>query len=190
MTTQTAELPAAPPVFSTCRSPGPDAFRRAMGLFPTGVTLITSGSGERTEAMTASSVTSVSLDPLLVLISIGATGRLRTSIENTGAFAVNVLAEGQQELSAQFASRTRPRGLAAQQRLSTANGQALTGTSGAVLVPDAVLALECRTERCYPGGDHVLFLGRVEALHVGAAPREPLLYHRGSYAALADRAER
>ncbi|MER6535548.1 flavin reductase family protein [Streptomyces sp. 900105755] len=179
MSTHVARRPGS--AGDSAAAPEPDAtvFRRAMGHLPTGVTVITAGSGGATEAVTASSVTSVSLDPLLVLVSIGANGRLRGAIEDAGGFAVNVLAEDQAELSAAFAARDRPRGLTAQERLG-----GRVGDSGHVLLADAVFSLECRTEHCYPGGDHVLFLGRVGAVHVADPVRPPLIHHQGGYAAL------
>ncbi len=160
--------------------PDGDTYRRAMGLMPTGVTVITCGSGDRTEALTASSVTSVSLDPLLLLISIGAHGRMRRRIDEHGAFTVNVLASGQEDLSAVFAAHDRPGGPAAQQILGTR-----VGRTGNVLVSGALLSVDCRVEHRYPGGDHVIVLGRVEALHTRGNPAAPLVYHRGGYATLA-----
>ncbi|WP_035804576.1 flavin reductase family protein [Kitasatospora mediocidica] len=154
-------------------------FRRAMGLFPTGVAVVSAGSGERTEAVTASSLTSVSLDPLLVLVSIKATGRLCEAIDSAAGFAVNVLSAEQRALSDLFAAHERPRGLLAQQQLG-----GVVAPSGHLLVPGAVFSLECRTEHRYPGGDHVLFLGRVGALHTAEPARSPLVHHRGAYTAL------
>lgn len=160
--------------------PDTDTYRRAMGLMPTGVTVITSGSGDRTEALTASSVTSVSLEPLLLLISIGARSRMRRRIDEHGAFTVNVLASGQEDISALFAAHDRPSGQAAQEVLGTR-----VGGTGNVLVSEALLSVDCRVERRYPGGDHVIFLGRVESLHTRSGPVAPLVYHRGGYTTLA-----
>ncbi|WP_336320944.1 flavin reductase family protein [Streptomyces lavendofoliae] len=160
-------------------APEPDDYRAAMSLLPTGVTVITSGSGEETEALTVSSVTSVSLVPLLLLISIGATGRLRRRVEQNQAFTVNVLGSGQEELSSRFASHGRPRGTAAQELLGPR-----TGDTGNALVDGAVLSVDCEVEHEYPGGDHVLFIGRVAALHMPDEPPAPLVYHRGRYASL------
>lgn len=160
--------------------PDAAAFRRAMGLVPTGIAVIAVGNGPRTEAMTASSVTSISLDPLLVLVSVGTTGRLRTAIEGAGGFAVSILAQDQAELSGRFAARDRPSGLVAQELLGS-----VVGRSGHLVVPGAVMSLECTTEHRYPGGDHVLFLGLVTAMRVADPVRPPLVYHRGAYARLA-----
>ncbi|MEV8535750.1 flavin reductase family protein [Streptomyces sp. NPDC051211] len=163
----------------TVADPGADAYRAAMGLLPTGVTVITAGTGDRTEALTVSSVTSVSLAPLLLLVSIGATGRLRRRVEEHRAFTVNVLGTGQEDLSSRFASHGRPSGAAAQELLGPRTGQ-----TGNALVDGAVLSVDCQVEHQYPGGDHVLFIGRVAALHMPDEPPAPLLYHRGGYADL------
>ncbi|GLZ32245.1 nitrilotriacetate monooxygenase [Lentzea sp. NBRC 105346] len=165
------------PVFE--KSPDTVAFRRAMGMFPTGVAVLTAGRDAATVAMTANAVVSISLDPMLVLISIGESGRLRGAIESTGGFAVNVLAADQRPLSDLFARRDRPTGHAAQDVLGS-----LVGDTGVALVRDAVVSLECETYRQYPGGDHVLFLGRVAALHSSTVDREPLLFHQGGYSSL------
>ncbi|MQS06047.1 flavin reductase family protein [Streptomyces alkaliphilus] len=168
---------------STLTAPaGPDTatYRRAMGLMPTGVTVITSGNGERTEALTVSSVTSVSLEPILLLISIGAHGRMRRRIDLHGAFTVNVLASGQESLSARFAAHDRPSGQTAQEVLGTR-----LGGTGNVLVSGALLSVDCRVAHRYPGGDHVIFLGRVESLYRRDGPAAPLVYHCGGYTTLA-----
>ncbi|MER6916679.1 flavin reductase family protein [Streptomyces sp. NPDC000594] len=158
----------------------PVVYRTAMGLLPTGVTVITAGCGQGTEAVTASSVTSVSLNPLLLLISVGADGRMRRRIDEHRAFTVNVLAAGQEALSSLFASRRRPSGAEAQLRLGGP-----VGRTGNVHVDGALLSVDCRLEHRYPGGDHVLFVGRVEALRAPVGQAAPLVYHRGGYTALA-----
>jgi flavin reductase (DIM6/NTAB) family NADH-FMN oxidoreductase RutF len=161
------------------KSPDTMAFRRAMGMFPTGVAVLTAGTGDETVAMTANAVVSVSLDPMLVLISIGTGSRLRAAIEAFGGFAVNVLAADQWPLSELFARHDRPTGTAAQEVLGS-----LVGDTGVALVRDTVTSLECRTYQQYPGGDHLLLLGRVECLHLSTVDRTPLLFHQGGYTSL------
>ena len=159
--------------------PDSDVFRRAMGLFPTGVALITRGHGDGTEVITANSIVSVSLDPILVLVSLRTEGRMRPRIEDGGSFAVNVLGAGQRELSNVFASRSRPRGAEAARIL----GDTVDG-SGNVLVQGAVTCLECRVDAQHRAGDHVLFLGRVATVYLGDQDEQPLLFHRGRYASI------
>src|ERR671916_680525 len=90
-----------------------DALRGAMRLFPTGVTVVTSGQEERAEGMTANAVVSVSLDPLLFLVSVHQEARLNPRIREEGYFAVNILAADQEGLSRLFASPERSSGLPA-----------------------------------------------------------------------------
>jgi flavin reductase len=155
------------------------AFRETMGLLPTGVAIVTCGSGADTQAVTASSLTSVSLDPLLVLVSIRSDGKIRGAIEDAGSFAVGILHEAQQELSSGFAAGDRPAGSEAMKALGGTVGQ--TGTA---IVDGALAALECDVQSQYQGGDHELFIGRVRAIRHGDTSRKPLLYHRGDYARL------
>ncbi|MFF8993543.1 flavin reductase family protein [Streptomyces sp. NPDC014983] len=183
MSTHTARRSGAVVAHDQREAPGQADFRRAMGLLPTGVAVVTVGSGEETEAVTVSSLVSVSLAPALVLVSIGATGRLVGAIDRAGGFAVSVLTADQRELSGCFAARDRPHGKVAEERLGGA-----VGASGHVLLRNAVFSLECRTEHRYPGGDHVLYLGRVDALHQAEETGAPLVHHRGTYTSLEDRA--
>lgn len=160
--------------------PDADAFRAAMACFPTGVALLTQGCGVRTEVTTISCVVSVSLQPPLLLISIGVDRRIRARVSAGRSFAVNVLTAAQRELSVLFARRDRPTGQAAVDRL-----HAVPGVTGNAVVPAAAASLECGLYAEYPGGDHVLFLGDVVAIHAGAGSEDPLVFHRRRYARLA-----
>jgi flavin reductase len=153
-----------------------DALRGAMRLFPTGVTVVTSGQEERTEGMTANAVVSVSLDPLLFLVSVHKEARLNPRIREEGYFAVNVLAADQEGLSRLFASPERSSGLPAIHSLGGGYG-----STGAPLAAGALAAIECELEAVYPGGDHDLFLGRVVVVRMGDTRRDPLIYHEGGY---------
>jgi flavin reductase (DIM6/NTAB) family NADH-FMN oxidoreductase RutF len=154
-------------------------FRTAMGLFPTGVAIITSGLDEDTHVVTANSVTSISLDPPLLLVSIRADGKIRNTIDNSRAFSVSVLSSEQQALSVRFAHRERPGGLEALELLGGHIGQ-----TGLALVSDALTSLECVLDAQFTGGDHVMFLGRVIAIHLGDGERRPLVTHRGKYVSI------
>ncbi|MGP3925991.1 flavin reductase family protein [Streptomyces sp. 8N616] len=163
---------------------GAREFRQAMGLFPTGVAVVASGAEASTEALTVNSVTSVSLDPLLVSVCLRPEARVCRRIAQRREFTVNFLAAGQRHLSALFASRSRPVGRQAQWQLGD-----LVSPRGSVLVHGALASLECAVETLAEGGDHVIVLGRVEALHLGDTDRDPLVFHRGDYTRLASYAD-
>jgi flavin reductase (DIM6/NTAB) family NADH-FMN oxidoreductase RutF len=155
------------------------ALRNVMRHFPTGVTVVTSGREERAEGMTANAVISVSLDPLLFLVSVHKEARLNRRIREEGYFAVNILADDQEGLSRLFASPERSSGLQAIRSLGGGYG-----STGAPLATGALAVIECELEEIYPGGDHDLFLGRVVAIRMGDTRKGPLVYHEGSYPSL------
>jgi flavin reductase len=161
------------------REAGADALREAMSLFPTGVTVVTTGRGAQTEGMTANAVISVSLDPLLFLVSVHNDARLNRRIKEEGYFAINLLAADQEGLSRLFASPERSSGLSAANSLGGGYGK-----TGAPLAAGSLAAIECELETVYPGGDHDLFLGSVVAVHMGDADKGPLVFHEGSYPTL------
>ncbi len=161
------------------RETGPEALREAMSLFPSGVTVVTTGHGEGTEGMTANAVISVSLDPVLFLVSIHQEARLNRRIREEGYYAVNLLAADQEGLSRLFASPERSSGLSA---LNSLGGR--YGKTGAPLAAGSLAAIECELETVYPGGDHDLFLGRVVAIHAGDTRKGPLIFHESSYPVL------
>ena len=156
--------------------PDADALRGAMRLFPTGVTVVTSGREEHTEGMTANALISVSLDPLLFLVSVHKDARLNPRIREEGYFAVNILADDQEGLSRLFASPERSSGLQAIHSLGGGYG-----STGAPLAAGALAVIECELKEMYAGGDHDLFLGRVVAVRMGDTRKGPLVYHEGSY---------
>ena len=156
--------------------PSGDALRGAMRLFPTGVTVVTCGREERTEGMTANALISVSLDPLLFLVSVHNDARLNPRIREEGYFAVNLLADDQEGLSRLFASPERSSGLQAIHSLGGGYG-----STGAPLAAGALAVIECELEEIYAGGDHDLFLGRVVAIRMGDTRKGPLVYHEGGY---------
>ena len=156
--------------------PSGDALRGAMRLFPTGVSVVTSGREERTEGMTANALISVSLNPLLFLVSVHRDARLNPRIREEGYFAANILADDQEGLSRLFASPERSSGL---QALHSLGGG--YGSTGAPLAAGALAVIECELEEIYAGGDHDLFLGRVVAIRRGDARKGPLVYHEGGY---------
>lgn len=157
-----------------------ESFRVAMGVLPSGVAIVSCGTGANTQAITASSLTSVSLDPLLLLISIRSDGKIRSVIEDSGTFAVSILHSDQQELSGLFAAGDRALG---EEALSALGGH--TGETGNAVVVDALATLECDVQAQHTEGDHELFIGAVRAIRHGDLDRRPLVYLRGGYADLA-----
>ncbi|MDN3295402.1 flavin reductase family protein [Streptomyces ficellus] len=155
------------------------AFRAAMGRFPTGVTLLTQGSGDGTSVITLNSLTSVSLDPLLILVSVKADGRIRPRVVRAGSFAVNVLSRRHQELGQEFCRPDRPAGLAAMRRLGAAEG-----VTGNAVVPSAEAYFECVLDAAHPAGDHTLLVGRVVALAAADGNPDPLVFHQGRFTRL------
>jgi flavin reductase (DIM6/NTAB) family NADH-FMN oxidoreductase RutF len=153
-------------------------FRNAMGHFATGVTVITSVDASGAPVgTTANAVTSLSLDPPLVLACFDLASVTLAAIRTHGAFVVNVLGEPQQHLSANFARR----GLAA----AWDDVRHRRGPTGSPRLEDVLAVLECTVEHSLPGGDHEIIVGRVRHVETSPAAVPPLLYYRGSYAQLA-----
>ena len=153
---------------------GASVFRQAMGHFATGVTVVTSiGDDGEPVGTTASAVTSLSLDPPLVLVCFDRESQTLQAIRAHGAFAVNVLAAPQQHLSANFARR----GLAA----AWDGVRHRPGPTGSPRLDGVLAALECTVENRFPGGDHEIVVGRVHDVEISDDEARPLLYWRGSY---------
>jgi len=149
-------------------------FRQAMGHFATGVTVVTSvGDDGEPVGTTASAVTSLSLDPPLVLVCFDRASLTLRAIRAHGAFVVNVLAAPQEHLSANFARR----GLAA----AWDGVRHRPGPTGSPRLHGVLAALECTVENRLPGGDHEIVVGRVQDVDISSDSAAPLLYWRGSY---------
>lgn len=156
------------------------AFRHTMGLFPTGVALLTCGAGERMEGTTVNSVVSVSLTPLLLLVSLRRSSKILARItEHEKEFTLNLLAGDQEPVARMFARSDRCRGLAAAGYLRSA-----TTSDGGLLVGGALAAVHCELDQVCPAGDHDLVLGRVVSIHAGRSSAGPLVFHRGGYTRL------
>jgi flavin reductase (DIM6/NTAB) family NADH-FMN oxidoreductase RutF len=174
-TAQAAEAGQAVPVSTV----DVGAFRRAMGSFPTGVTIVTVASDDSNmHGITVSSFSSVSLDPMLVLVCLNETSRGISLIERAGAFVVNVLSAGQQDVSRWFANRYRP------VDSTMFDGVPFEpGVTGCPVLVDATASFECRLRQSHRAGDHLIMLGEVIAL-IHRPQLEPLIFHAGSYKSL------
>lgn len=145
--------------------------RDAFGTFMTGVTVVTTHDAEgRPLGFTANSFSSVSLDPPLLLVSISKASRNYASFEAAGRFAVNILSEGQREVSNTFA---RP----VEDRFGTVTWR--PGPHGSPVLDGVCAWFDCSLDRLVEAGDHAILIGRVQAFESGSRPG--LGYHRGSY---------
>lgn len=154
------------------------ALRAALGRYTTGVTIITCRSADgRAVGLTANSFSALSLEPPLVLWSLRRASSVLAHFAASPVFAVNVLAEGQVELSRRFASREADK---------FAEGTWRDGLGGAPLLDGSAATFECRLVSQQTAGDHVLFIG--EVLHHRHAADEPALaFHAGHYHAVGER---
>jgi len=156
---------------------GPDDFRRALGHFATGVTVVTTVDDDgRPTGLTANAVSSVSLDPPLVLVCVSQHAHCYSCFRPGGKFAVNILASDQEALARRFASSS----LTGAQKFEGVGYR--EGALGIPIVKEALAEFECTVIHAYPGGDHTIFVGRVEVVEMrGDVGREPLLYYRGKF---------
>jgi flavin reductase (DIM6/NTAB) family NADH-FMN oxidoreductase RutF len=153
-------------------------FRTIIGHFATGVTVITAAADGALHGMTAQSVTSLSLEPVMLLVSIDKTSHAHEVISAGGAFAVNILGEHQEEVSRIFAKKEPP-------AKGTLRGQPFRiGRSGAPILEDCLAYIDCKVREVLEGGDHSIFLGDVldEAV---VKQVKPLIFFRGGYHSLA-----
>jgi flavin reductase len=159
-----------------------EGFRRAAGRFATGVCVVTAVDENMDHAMTANAFTSVSLDPLLVLVCVETEARFHDAITAAGAWGVSVLDATARPAAAWLATRGRP--LHGQlDRVPFRRGP----LTGAALLDQALAWLECRTYAVYPGGDHSIVVGEVISVGLGDESGGALLYHRSSYRPLGAR---
>ena len=156
---------------------GPDDFRRLLGHFASGVTVVTTRDSQgRPAGLTASAFTSVSLNPPMILVCVAQNAQSYEALQGADRFAVNILGQGQETLSNRFATKSS----SAAEKFEGIGYK--PGMLGLPILADALASLECTTIHAYPGGDHTIFVGRIEA---GASRdgdgAEPLLYYRGRY---------
>lgn len=150
-------------------------FRRTLGMFATGITVITARNRDGSLiGLTVNSFNSVSLDPPLIIWSLANTSSVREALETCEYYAVNVLARDQMEISNLFASKTAD-------RFKDVEWEA--GLGGAPVLAGCCAVFEVRNTLRYPGGDHVIFVGEVE--RCDRSEREPLIFFNGRYASLA-----
>ena len=155
----------------------PAELREAMGHFATGVTVITSaGPDGEPVGTTANAVTSLSLEPPLVLVCFELSSATLAAIRDHGAFAVNVLGHRQRQLSANFARR----GLSAVWEGVSHH----RGPTGSPRLAGVIAVIECTLEHSLPGGDHEIVIGRVRHVETNGEGATPLLFWRGAYTSI------
>jgi flavin reductase (DIM6/NTAB) family NADH-FMN oxidoreductase RutF len=153
------------------------AFRHAAGHFASGVTVVTTRALEGSYGITVSSFASLSLNPLLVTVSIKQSSPLLAYVRSAAAFAVSVLASDQQQVAEYFATRGRT-----PQAGGFATVPTTTRQTGAPIIDGCLSWFDCTVEDVLPGGDHEILVGRVVA--AGGRTGEPLVYWSGGYRAL------
>ncbi|NRB39290.1 MAG: flavin reductase family protein [Pseudomonadales bacterium] len=151
----------------------PREFRNALGRFATGVCVITTNpEGVTPFGMTVNSFASVSLDPALILWSIQKDSDCFETFKTADKFAVNILADDQQDISNLYAKKGEH---------DLTEGTFRQGSSGVVVLKEAMSSFECTIDARHDGGDHVIIVGRVQEMTNHPAERNPLVFFSGKY---------
>jgi len=152
-----------------------EQFRRALGLFATGVTVVTVDDNGVVQGMTANAFTSVSLDPLLVLVCVDRKARTHAHLHARKRFGINVLSEEQKAISEHYAQPERDPA-----RAETVAGARFDRTAhGTPVLQGALVYLECRLQTAQDAGDHTIFIAEVEDLVAGSG--SPLIFFQSKY---------
>jgi 3-hydroxy-9,10-secoandrosta-1,3,5(10)-triene-9,17-dione monooxygenase reductase component len=146
-------------------------YRAVIGHFTTGVAVVTAQSADGAVGMTTNALTSLSLDPLLLLVCFDHEARTLPVVREGRRFAVNILRAGQEGLAGQFASK-----LPLDRKFVDVEHSL---EQGAPVLADALAWLVCDLRELLPGGDHVIGIGEVTAM--GHDEGEPLVWYRGAY---------
>jgi flavin reductase (DIM6/NTAB) family NADH-FMN oxidoreductase RutF len=155
----------------------PQAFREVCGRFTTGVCVITSFGPEGPSGLTANAVSSLSLEPPLMIVCFDRSARTLGAVEHSRMFGVNFLAHDQEEVAARFASKD-----AEEMKFK---GVRWTERSGVPAIEGCLGLIACRLTDLLPGGDHLIGVG--EAVDLVAGEGDPLVFYRGDYWSLSDR---
>ena len=161
-------------------APDVDLFRRAMSRFATGVSVLTTRTRDIDHAMTANALTSVSLEPMLLLVCVEREARFHDAVVEAGIWGLSVLAAAERPAADWLATRGRP--LHGQLDLIAHHQGPQTGVA---LLDSAMSTFECRTTAVHPAGDHSIVVGEVVSVTATAHPGEALVYYRGRYVTLA-----
>lgn len=160
----------------------PDEFRQVMGRFATGISVVTTFDGAEPAGITVNALSSVSLDPPLVMVALDRERFITPMVRAHGRYAVNILGHDQQALSDCFAHAPVKPG-----REEFCGASWHPGPTGLPLLEGVIATLECTVVQTFSAGDHDLFIGRVDSLDAtgddapGAGGVAPLLYFRRRY---------
>lgn len=147
-------------------------FRQVVGQFPTGVSVVTTEIGGEIHGMTVNALTSLSLNPMLMLVCVDKRAKMAEFIEKAEGFTINILRSEQQALSTYFAGGWKEAKAPPFRFVEWKGGPRLEG---------CMAALGCRVQQITDGGDHLIVTGEVVGLHLGVEPRTPLVFHGGMY---------
>lgn len=159
---------------ASATAPSAPSFRQMMGRFTTGVAVVLTAGRHSPLGATVNSLTSLSLDPPLILFCAGNGSRTGAGVIAQGRFSVNILTAAQQHISGYFAGNSEGWDIAGCSR----HNDWLT-------IPDCNGALLCEVADVYPGGDHRIIVGRVRQILAPPSAMRPLVYHEGRYSRLA-----
>jgi flavin reductase (DIM6/NTAB) family NADH-FMN oxidoreductase RutF/ubiquinone/menaquinone biosynthesis C-methylase UbiE len=156
----------------------PAAYRKVLGHFATGITVVTTAHEGTLHGMTVNSFTSVSMNPPLVLFCADKRAHTHGAVQGSGIFAVNMLRETQRSLSDLFAAKD-----ADAERYDCLSTSARVAETGSPILADVLGWVDCRVSSIHDAGDHVVYIGKVVAAGCGEVAA-PLLYYRGTYQTL------
>jgi flavin reductase (DIM6/NTAB) family NADH-FMN oxidoreductase RutF len=155
--------------------PDPASFRAAMGMLPTGVTIVTATGPDGPAGATANAVSSLSIEPMLMLACLDRGSRTLLAVQAANRFGVSVLRAGQEEIARRFATKAPV--------AEKWQGIGWSDRDGLPAIDDALVFVACDLRDVIAGGDHVIVTGGVGALE--AAEGDPLVFHGGEYRPLA-----
>lgn len=153
--------------------PDPGRFRAALGLLPTGVTIVTASGPEGPAGATANAVCSLSIEPMLMLACLDRGSRTLLAVQAANRFGIGVLHAGQEEIARAFATKAPV--------AEKWEGIAWSERDGVPAIDGALVRLACELRDVIAGGDHVIVTGEVTDLEASDAEAAPLLFHRGAY---------
>jgi len=156
---------------SDSRSPDPAGFRAAMGMLPTGVTVVTAGGRDGPAGATANAVCSLSIEPMLMLACLDRGSRTLLAVQAADRFGISVLHAGQEPVARAFAGKGPVAG--------KWKGVAWRERDGVPAIDGALVFLACDLQDVIAGGDHVIVTGAVTTMETTEGA--PLVFHGGDY---------